>query len=229
MKLGYLNQQVYGETLLERLAGSPHAGALRKPTAAFKAAHGQFGKALDKVAAAQERRDAAIAAVAKADDRLDPALIALADRLVGVGLGKRQNPFAAYSRYSPSVLTELGYAAEAQEAQALLGKLRKKSLSAEVTAAIRPVAAAAAEVTAALKAVSAPQAEYVAAMQERDELLLALSKTLSRLKRQAAVAYDEDRAGYRALFAPPSTLQSIKTRPRKKPPKPRPAPPTPTP
>lgn len=60
----------------------------------------------------------------------------------------------------------------------------------------------------------APQADYEAAMQARDGLLLGWNKALGRLKRIAAVAYDDDKAGYRALFAPAKDLQ-IKKRPTK--------------
>lgn len=216
----FQNQQVYGDTLLMRLGRSPRAGALKREAQAFKGAQNGYTKACDKVAASQARRDDALLAIAEADDGLDHALLTLADRLVGAGLGLRKNPFADYSSYSPSRLTALGYAEEAKEARALLAALRKKKLSADLGASVKAALLATEKVAAALKGLAAPQADYEAAMQDRDGLLLQWNKALGRLKRAAAVVYDEDRAGYRALFAPSTEVLTPVRRTRKKAPKP---------
>lgn len=221
---GSLNRQAYGDAVLERLARSTHAAALKKEAQVLKAVHGTFAKAGAVVATAQQQRDDALDAVGAADDTLDQALQALANSLVGAGLGTRRNPFAAYSAYVPSKLTALAYATEEKEVRRLVGKLRKQQLPAAVTAAIKPVVAAADEVALGLQQLAAPQADYELAIQQRDALLLDWNKALGRLKRAAAVAYDEDRAGYRALFAAAGTKLVAPRQPRKKAPAPPDAP-----
>jgi hypothetical protein len=82
------------------------------------------------------------------------------------------------------------------------------------------VLSAADGVTQALAKLTAPQADYQAAQLARDALLLDWQKALARLKRAAALAYDDDRAGYRALFADSRELAAPKRRTTKKPAKP---------
>lgn len=49
----------------------------------------------------------AVDAVGDVDDRFDDTVNELADKMVGAGLGKRQNPFAGYSKHPPSKLVTL--------------------------------------------------------------------------------------------------------------------------
>ena len=220
----FLNREVFGDVLLERLSRSAHQAALKKETQAFRAVHTGYAKACDQVAAAQASRDAVLADIATADEALDQAVLVLADRLAGAGLGTRKNPFAAFSSHSPARLVELGYAEEAREADALVAAVRKKKPPADVTAAVKRVEDAAQVVTTALKALAGPQADYELAMQARDSLLLGWNKALGRLRRAAAVAYDEDKTGLRGLFASPRDLQTKKT-PARRTPKPKKEPP----
>jgi hypothetical protein len=219
-----LNREVFGDVLLERLSRSAHQAVLKKETQEFRAVHAGYAKACDKVAAAQASRDAMLDDIATADDALDQALLLLADRLSGAGLGERKNPFAAFSSHSPARLVELGYAEEAREADALVAAVRKKKPPADVMAAVKRVEDAAKDATTALKALAGPQADYELAMQARDSLLLGWNKVLGRVKRAAAVAYDDDKPGLRGLFAKPQDLQTKKP-PARRPPKNPPPPP----
>lgn len=204
---GFMNKKVYGSAVVERLARSQHASALKKELREFKQRHDGLLLAGEKVDDAEAKRDDALERIGKADDGLDDSLLSLADSLVGAKLGLRRNPFADYSPHPPAAMTALAYAAEVKAAQELAKKVRKARPPADVSASLKGVESAAAEVAAALGELTAPQSSYEEALRARDELLLGWTKAMARLKRAAAVAYDEDRAGYRAAFAPASRVQ----------------------
>lgn len=214
---GHMNKQVYGSAVVERLTRSPYAARLKKELREFKQVHGGYLAACEKADAAEARRDDALGRIGEADGGLDGSILELANRLVGAGLGERRNPFAAYSPHSPAAMASLAYAEELKAAQGLVKTLRKAKLPPDAARALKSTEEAAAEVAAALGGLTAPQSDYEAALRERDELLLGWTKALGRLKRAAAVAYDEDRAGYRAAFAPVGRVQAPKRHPRKRP------------
>ena len=140
----------------------------------------------------------------------DTGIDALADRIVGAGLGTRKNPFAAYSRHAPSKLTELPYAEEPKAIRALGVELGRKSPPAEVTKALGKSLKDADALELALNKLIKPQAAYSKALGDRDALLPAWIKALSKLKKHAGAAWDEDVATYKAIFAPPGALQAPK-------------------
>lgn len=213
------NQLTYGGAVLERLQASPHAGALKKSARDFGAVHDRYGKACARVDAALEKRDDALDDVGGSDGKLDPLLLALANGMVGAGLGQRQNPFKGFSPHAPQALADLAYATEVAAVRDLIKNVRKAKPPAVVLTALGAAGKAADAVEAALQALSAPQAAYEAAMRERDALLLGWNKALGRLKRVAAVVYDEDKAGCRALFAPAQRVQAPQKKRKAKAPK----------
>lgn len=136
----------------------------------------------------------------------------LADRTVGAGLGKRQNPFAGYSKHSPSQLTSLAYADEPKAARELVAAILKKKPPSDVAKVAAKVVKDAAALDAALSRLTKPQAAFAKALADRDALLPAWTKALRRLKKHAAAAWDEDEGTYKALFAPLGAVQAPKKR-----------------
>src|SRR5687767_11421833 len=113
-------QRVYGRVVLERLGGAKAPAGLKAQIAAFKKAHEGYEKAAASVEEERAKRDAAMDAVGDADDGFNASVSALADKIVGAGLGKRTSPFAAFSKLAPSALAALPYAEEPKAARALV-------------------------------------------------------------------------------------------------------------
>ena len=218
------SQQVLGDAIVERASAldKPTKKSIKDPLAAFLEAHRALTKANDAVEALRSARDEAIAAVASADEVLDDKLQTLADALVGVGLGERRNPFAAFGRYSPSQLCALAYAKELDAARALCAAIGKKKNAPKKQLAETTKAADAVE--KALAGLTKPQAAYQKALATREALLLDWQKRFSRLKKIAAGALIDDTPTYRALFAAPTATQAPRTRRKKSKPSPAPSP-----
>ena len=156
-------------------------------------------------------RDEALATIATADDVLDASVLALADTIVGAGLGARRNPFAAYSPHPPAGLVELAWAREVKEVRALCTKLLRltaKKPAPEVKNRVATCKKNAAAVEVALKKLTGPQAAYEKALSARDALLGSWTKSLSKLKKHAAAAWADDEATYAAVFAPVAAVQA---------------------
>ena len=149
---------------------------------------------------------------------LDPSVDALADALVGASMGKRKNPFQAFSAHAPGAMKELAYADEVKVVGELTGKVRAAKPTAAVTKALDACDASAAAVTTKLKAYTLAQTRYGAALAARDKLLPAWSRALARLKKKAAGAWVDEDETYRAVFAPPDAVRApVARRPKKKP------------
>jgi hypothetical protein len=125
-------QRSYGQLVLERLDATDIPAALKPHIAAFKKAHDAYEEAAKRVDEERGKRDAALEAVGDADDTFDTSANALADKLVGAGLGKRQNPFAPFSKLSPSRLAALPYAEEPKAARELVLAVKKAGAPADV-------------------------------------------------------------------------------------------------
>ncbi|WP_437635340.1 hypothetical protein [Sorangium sp. So ce854] len=209
----------YGAAVLERFGAvavpapvRPHLVAFKQAHAEYEAAAARADAARDKRDAARDKRDAALEAVGAADDTFDESAGTLADKAVGAGLGKRQNPFAGYSTHSPSQLTSLPYAAEPKAARELVAALLKKKPPSDVARAAAKLVKDAAALEAALSRLTRPQAALAKALADRDALLPAWVKALQKLKKHAAAAWDEDEGAYKALFAPLGAIQRPKKR-----------------
>ncbi len=125
-----------GAIILERLDGTTVPVGLKAYVGVFKKAHDDYEAAAVVTEDARAKRDIALAAVGEADDTFDAGVNLLADKMVGAGLGTRKNPFADYSKYAPSKLTELPYADEPTAIRSLGNALSKKQPPAEVAKAL---------------------------------------------------------------------------------------------
>ncbi|WP_437307006.1 hypothetical protein [Sorangium sp. So ce388] len=202
----------YGAAILERF-GDVAVPALVKPhLAAFKQAHAEYEAAAALADAARDKRDAALDAVGDADDAFDACVGSLADRTVGAGLGKRQNPFTGYSKHSPSQLTSLPYADEPKAARELVAALLKKKPPSDLAKVAAKLLKDTAALEAALSRLTRPQAAFAKALADRDALLPGWTKALRKLKKHAAAAWDEDEGTYKALFAPLGAVQAPRKR-----------------
>jgi hypothetical protein len=128
--------------------------------------------------------------------------------MAGAQMGTRKNPFASYSKYAPSDLTALAYADEVKEVLAMCAKITKAKPSPDVAKSVAKCVALANAVTKALAALTKPQLAYTKSITTRDALLLTWSKSLSKLKRTAAVVWFDDDATYKSVFAAPAKVQA---------------------
>ncbi|HEY3820925.1 MAG TPA: hypothetical protein VGL81_27365 [Polyangiaceae bacterium] len=216
-KSNHADHQTQGDVILQRLAASAVPSALKGVVAAFKTAHAALTSAGAAAESARAARDVALASVGAADDALDAALEVLANTMVGAQMGSRKNPFAGFSKHAPSVLTNLAYATEVKEAQALTAKVKKAKPAADVAKAAGACDKLAAAVTSALSKLSKPQLAYSKSLAARDALLPGWTKALNQLKRNAAAVWFDDAATYKAVFAPPERVQApVRERAKKK-------------
>jgi chromosome segregation ATPase len=221
MRHTFSEHQALGDAIVERTSSldATTKKALKTPLVAFLDAHKELTKAQSEADDARETRDDALKAVAEADESLDGKLEALADAVVGAGLGKRKNPFEEFSKLSPSELTSIGYAREVEEARSIAKKIRKaKDAPKSLESFVKAVDKAADAVEKALSALTKPQARYAKSLAARDELLLDWQQKLSRLKKIATGALVDDPATFATLFdAPAAVATAKKQKPRKKP------------
>lgn len=210
------SQRAYGAAILARLSDVTVPAALKPRVASFKKVHEQYESASEAAEAARKKRDEAIDAIGAADDRFDASVGALADKIVGAGLGSRQNPFKAYSRHAPSELTAMAYAAEPKAIRELGDALVQAKPPSEVAKALSVCLKNANALETALDALTKPEAAYVKALAAREALLPAWDKALRSLRKHADVAWEDDPATQKAVFAPPSAVQAPKKRRAKK-------------
>ncbi len=206
------NQRAYGAAVLERLGAEALPAALKGPAKDFKAAHASVEAASKATEEARARRDAALEAVGNADAALDASVELLADALVGAGLGSRRQPFASFSKQSVSELVNLAYANEAKAVRALCAAIRRQKPRDVVLRAVTACEKNLQAVERAIDAVAKPQAAYAKELASRDLLLPSWTRVLARLKRHAAVAWEEEPATIRATFAPPDGIAAPKAK-----------------
>jgi len=204
--------RAYGDAVVARARAADFPKDLRGAVRDFAAVHARFETSSVTAENARAARDAALHAVALADAALDARVLVLADTMVAARLGTRIKPFAAFSKHSPSALTDLAYADEVREVLALVAKL-SSTKDRSVAAARRECEKAAAVVKKALGELTAPQSAYTKALGARDELLLGWTKALKKLERRAAVTFEDHPAALRALLAAPDGVQ-VRTRRR---------------
>ena len=199
--------RTYGKAVQARLGALTVPAALQPVAQAFTQQHDAYEAACVQVQATEGRRDAALTAIRVADGTLDGSVEGLATAVVGAGLGKRTSPFAAFSQHTPSKLEGLAYAVEAKEVVTLCQALTQANPPDAVKAAVAICLANAAAVEAALDGLTAPQQAYAQALAARDALLPEWTRSLGRLEKHAAVAFDGQPGVVEALFAKVAAVQ----------------------
>jgi hypothetical protein len=94
--------------------------------------------------------------------------------------------------------------------------IEKKAPPASVKKALATCLKNASSIETALGKLTGPQAAYTKALGDRDALLPDWSKALRRLKKRAAVAWEDDEGTYKAVFAAVESIQAPKTKRRGK-------------
>lgn len=210
-----INQRSYGAAVLDRLGGETLPGALKAPAKEFRNQHVLIEKASVATEASRASRDAALEAVASADATLDASVEVLASAVAGAGLGTRSRPFASFTRHQVSELVNLAYATEAKEVRALCAAIRRAKPEPAVLRAVATCEKNVQSVERAITALAKPQAAYAKALASRDALLPAWTRALARLKRHAAVAWEDEPATIHAVFARPDAVTAPKARRKK--------------
>ena len=202
------DQTTQGDVILERLGALKVPATMKTAIAGFKKSHAALTTASNAANPAKGARDTAMTALATADEALDAAVELLAAKMAGAGLGSRQNPFAGFSKLSPSAVTGMAYADEVKEVLALCAKVTKAKPAADVAKAASNCVKLAGNVTKALAGLTKPQLAYNKSLAARDALLLSWTKSLTVLKKTAAVAWIDDDATYKSVFAAPAKVQA---------------------
>ena len=203
--------------LANRLRSTNLPSSLGAAAKAFLAAQKSFEAAATSTDTAQETRDASLALVAKSDALLDASVDTLVNLLPGAGLGTRLQPLKGYSSKTPSELKNMPYADEPDEVDRVVKKILAKKPSPDVVKACKASSACAADVRKKLAAYPSAQAAYTKALSARDGLLPALQKATDSLKRHAAVAWENDAATLKSVFAAPTKVEApVKKRAKKK-------------
>lgn len=201
--------------MLDRLTGEKLPTALKAPAKEFKDQHALVEKASAATEAGRALRDAALEAVAAADTLLDASVELLANTAVGAGLGTRKQPFASFTRRKVSELVNLPYATEAKEVRALCTTIRRAKPEPVVLRAVAACEKNVQSVERAITALAKPQAAYAKALASRDALLPVWTRALARLKRHAAVAWEDEPATTHAIFAKPDGITAPKGKRKK--------------
>jgi hypothetical protein len=218
-----MKYRAQGDAVLERMKNQAVPASMKGPLKSFQQVHARYLAAAAAVDDAHVARDSALQAVADADSVLDDSLGLLAQKASGAGMGTRQSPLSAFTRYSVSALTELAYKKEADVVVALGAKIAKASAPKEVGNAASACVKNAKTVLDKLRAVVKPQGLYSKALSARDQLLPDWTKAYSKLKKFAAAAWYDEPATYQAVFAPVDAIQAPKARRSQKKPPPQPA------
>jgi hypothetical protein len=225
MKRALHNRVAYGNAILSRFAALTVPAALKSDLAAFKAQHAAFLKQSAAVDKANRAYDAASKDVARLDRVRDKTVLAIADELPAAGLGKRGSPFASFSRYAPTKLTTLPYAAQTIEMRSLVAGIAGAKPPAGIKKLCDTAAAQNEEVAAALEALDVPRAALQEAREVRDATIPDWDKCLGHLEDASKVAFRNQPGRAKALFAEPDAVET-RVRPTKRA---RPAPPAPNP
>lgn len=209
------NQRAHGEAVLGRLEAESLPAALKAPAKEFKGVQREVESASRATEEARGVRDGALEELAMADAALDGYVDSLADALVGAGMGTRRSPLASFTRRSVSELVGLAYATEAKEVRALCAAIRKRKPASSVVKVVAQCEKQVGVVERSIAALAKPQASYAKALAKRDALFPEWTRKLARLKRHAAVAWEDEPAMLSAIFAPPGTISAPKAKRRK--------------
>jgi len=205
----------YGDAILSRFAHVTIPASLKSDLGTFKAQHAAFVKAAGAVDKAEDAYDAAAKKIAKLDAGRDQTVLAIADKLPGAGLGRRTSPFERFSKYAPTKLVGLSYAAETEELRSLVSAIAAVSPPAEIAKLCDKASHENDQVDHALKHLEAPLAALNEARSKRDAAIPDWEKHLRRLKDAAKVAFRDEPGRLKALFAEPDAIQTH-LRPRRR-------------
>jgi hypothetical protein len=200
----FSNRVTYGDAIVSRFAEIGVPKGLTTDFAAFKAQHLTFLKTTAAVEKAEHGYDDAATRVAKLDVFRDRSILLLSDKIPGAGLGARTSPFGRYSKYPPSKLVSLPYAAQTIEARALVSAIRKASPAKEIAALCDEIDKQNEAVDAALGGLTVPLATLTEARTKRDTAVPDWEKHFRRLRDAAKVAYRDEAGRFAALFAEPT-------------------------
>lgn len=203
-----------GAAVLERIKDSGAPASLKALVAQFGRVQKELQAAERAAQSARIARDTALEQVGAADTTLDRSLDALANRLVGAGLGPRQNAFRGFSKHAPAAMKKLADAAEVRAVQQLVAAVGRRKPPSGVRKAVDACASAAARSSRALRALAKPQALYATSLAARDALLPGWQRAYERLRLSAKAAWVDTPAIYRSVFAPFDAVAGT-TRPRR--------------
>jgi len=196
------NYRKLGDTYIVRMDGIPPEmrQLVTEHLHAFAKTHGKYVLLCDTADGGRTARDTAITAIGKADKAVDQAVLTLADRLVGAGLGTRKNPFAAFSPYAPTALTQLAADKIGKAVADVVQQVLAQKPPADVVAAAKQCTHAVAAFEASRQAAQKVQASFAVAMAERDGWLPDWQKDANRLKRHAEAAWLDYPGTWQAVF-----------------------------
>lgn len=203
----------YGNAVISRFTELGVPKELKADFAGFKAQHLVLVKTTASVEKAEDGYDGAATKVAKLDVTRDKTILTLADKLPSAGLGDRTSPFARYSKYPPSKIVGLPYAAQTIEVRSLLTEIRKVSPAKEIATLCDEGEKQNEAVDAALGGLTVPLTILNEARTKRDAAIPDWEKQIRRLKDAAKVAYRDEAGRFAALFAEPDAALTH-TRPR---------------
>ena len=195
-------------------ATSVASAPIAKPLKAFTSAHKAFASADARVVKADENVRKQQEVVGMRDAMQDLAIDALARQLIASGAPKA-NPFKPLGFAAPSTLQNMGYGAEAKEAQRLASAVKRaKGMSKGALLAASLLDKTAKEVESGLKELPRLLDARKAAIAARDGAAQAWETTFAALKLGAAFADSQGAKGlHEALFV--KTAKAKPNRPRR--------------
>ena len=179
-----------GASLLSA-ARAVDTGLVKKRLARFERQHRRYVEAQRKVVVIQRELHAAPARLAERDGVQDEAVETLARALVGDG-HLRRNPFRSFGAPSPSKLSRLPFAEQAEAVHRLVRAVRRNPpLSGPTSRAVRAADTAARAVEEAIVRVASVEETARAARQTRDAMRRDWHAAYRALERGARAAADE--------------------------------------
>ena len=211
-----MKQLVSGEVILERLAGLRGSKRLRKAREAFAQIHQRYLDTAEEASRCNANIIAAREEVHAADEALDDAVRDLADCLAGARMGSRKNPFASFSPYGPSRITELAYATELRAVRSLLKRISRANPPSQVELAVARCRKEADHVDRSLRAMSVPRSKSEKMTSDLNSIAKRWREAFQRLKIEIAACWVDDPATRAAILAPPEAIQRPVKRKRPK-------------
>jgi hypothetical protein len=202
------NRVTYGDAILSRFTGVGVPGSLKNDHAAFKAQHALFVKASTAVTKAELAYDTTAKKVAKLDGGRDETVLAIADKIPAAKLGRRESPFADFSKYAPTKLVNLSYAAETIELRSLFAALLDKKPPRDIADLCHKGIKQNEAVDEALKELDAPLAALNEARAKRDAAIPDWEKHLRHLQDATKVAFRDESGRFDAIFSEPDAAQT---------------------
>jgi hypothetical protein len=203
MSLANTDRVAYGDAILDRLSDPAPPPVLKADHIQFKKRHASFLALNGAVDPCRRAFEKANALLATADARRDKTILELANKMPAAGLGSRQSPFGGFSKYAPTKIVDLPYAAEIAEVRKLVAAIRDAAPPADIQKLLARTADENEAVAAALKALTKPASALNQARAHRDAGIPDWDKALRHLKDAAKVAFRDDPGRYDTVFRRP--------------------------